>query len=299
MNGTGPYPASLLLLAGLMVWSCTREASPSVARDSENPPLIILERKEIEEIFLHLPRENVRLRREGGFWFLPDWNNHPADRVYVDVLLNALTGLSPGERVTIDPDEYSRYGLGAETKTISLRDGRGRELTALQVGKYGKHYREAYIKLPDQAQVYLAQTDLFPALSRVTWADRTVWRMLPEVIEEVFVTGFPRDFHAKRTARQTWESLLPGSHELDGSFAMGVLPRLAFLRAGNIEFEPRPERRFITERTINIVVASTTLRLELGHVNQEVILARRGTDPVIFKFSRALLQMIESAVSEP
>ncbi len=287
---------ALALPVALLLAACRNEPLPA---PPDSPPLAGLARDDITEIFLHLPREDIRLRRKGSFWHLPDWEAYPADAVYVDMLLGALTDLRRGERITADPADSERYGFGASAKTVSLRDEHGKELAAIQVGNHGANYRESYYKLPGQSEIFLTQTDLFPALSRVTWADRTVWRMAPEAVEEIVVTGFPRDFHVKRTVDQGWQVVQPAGARLPETFVTRDLPRFAFLRAGNIEYEPLPGQRFEARAAIHLRVASLTLSLELGQMDREIILGRKGVDKVIFKFGPSLPRWIESIAPSP
>lgn len=114
------------------------------------------------------PRGTVELRREGDAWTA---NGFPAAEETVVRLLAEVELATVGDLVASNPANHDRMGVSPDsaiTLEISV-DGTPRTLL---VGKSGRRFGTAYVRLPEDDDVYLLEADLRLQIDR----DVDAWR---------------------------------------------------------------------------------------------------------------------------
>lgn len=116
--------------------------------------------------------ESITLAREGADWTA---NDYPADSIALSRLWEALDGAEVGDVVATNPANHARMGVSSDsTWRLELRSAAGS--AALLIGKTGRAYNSAYVRLPEEDEVVLAFGDLRSSVTRREndWKDKTI-----------------------------------------------------------------------------------------------------------------------------
>lgn len=132
-------------------------------------------------------------------WQLKEHHHYHADTKKIVQLLNNLTALTYVEAKTSNPILYEKLGVeditnqAAQSVQLSLLDHSNKPIIALLMGKartakVGMSDSELYIRLPSQAQSWLAK-GLKP-IEKTThnWLDKTLVSIATEAIQQVAIT---------------------------------------------------------------------------------------------------------------
>lgn len=137
--------------------------------------------------------------RTSGQWGLPDRGGYPVQDTKLRGMLTALTELRLVEPRTSDPEQYIRLGVadpGArESKSSLLRvlDTGGKPIISVVVGHrrvrtQAKVPEQVYVRLPGQAQAWLAEGALQVDSDPQLWLDRDIMNIDHSRIANVTVT---------------------------------------------------------------------------------------------------------------
>ena len=238
------------------------------------------------------------LERRGDVWFLPRWRLYPAEPAYVQFLIETLAKLTIGKLAAVNPVDRSYFGLADEAKTLILRHENGNEIGRLQVGKGLDHYRRTYLQVGYQKAVRVVDAQLVPALYRSTWAKRTLWRFEEELLTEIVIRGFSKDFQAAKDRDGQWRLLRPAAYELSDSFFTELLPRLTHLRAGHVSLREAGDEPLAPMKYIQLTVDEIRLSLDLGKrdATSKSLPAWRQGEPVVFHLSAGLEDDLDAAI---
>jgi len=136
--------------------------------------------------------------RASGQWGLPDRGGYPVQDTKLRGMLTALTELRLVEPRTSDPEQYIRLGVadpGArESKSNLLRvlDTGGKPIISVVVGHrrvrtQAKVPEQVYVRLPGQAQAWLAEGALQVDSDPQLWLDRDIMNIDHNRIASVIV----------------------------------------------------------------------------------------------------------------
>ena len=120
-----------------------------------------------------------------GVWGLPSKGGYPIEQGKLHALLTALTELRLTEPRTSDPAEYARLGVedpnapAAGSNLLRVLDGAGKTLAELIVGHrrvrtQGNTPETVYVRLPGEAQSWLAEGQLEVDGDPQLWIDRDI-----------------------------------------------------------------------------------------------------------------------------
>lgn len=179
-------------------------------------------------------REGVAsLDRNGATWQVRERDNFPADAKKVDELVLKVARLDKLESKTSLPDRYERLDLqepdakDSRAKEVKLLDKDGKELAALVIGKrkftLGSKEGGTYIRLPGQAQTFLAMGELSPGDKMRDWLVRDIADIKDKQIKTVTVVhpDGEKVVVGKQTASETSFKILnlPQGFEPTSDFA--------------------------------------------------------------------------------
>lgn len=143
---------------------------------------------EITKIELSSSHNSLNFTHNNGIWSLAGHPDFPVYQERIRRLLNAIIDARYYEKRTADPQYLSNFGLspievaGSQTIKVVLSDTAGQTLTQFDVGSFnvdiGRGNHGAYLKFPNQFQVWLARVD-FIDLSTAwqDWAYSTLWNL--------------------------------------------------------------------------------------------------------------------------
>jgi hypothetical protein len=133
------------------------------------------------------------LSRTGESWGLAEKKGYPVDMAAVRKTLIGFTELDGAEPKTDDPKSYSKLGVdepgteGSISTLVTLKDGSGKELAALIVGKdhpsksfSGPH--QVYVRKPGEARSWLATGETDLKEKGADWLDKKILEVKRERI---------------------------------------------------------------------------------------------------------------------
>ncbi len=195
-------PFILVLLSLLMLYAWLRQADQRQQEkdfsDFQEPLLVGIDEADIAEISLELPQGRETIRLVDGKWRLPFHDNHLANDLYVQLLVDTLLTTPRGSIISENVNSHKKYGVDAQARVIIVKDKNSVELSRIYVGKPGLDHRSTYVRLRDKPEVRFVTIDLIPITSRSTWADTYVWRMVPSSIQGISIRAGNEWRHWKR-----------------------------------------------------------------------------------------------------
>jgi hypothetical protein len=170
--------------------------------------------------------DTVRLAREGGAWRV---NGYDADSAAVAGFLATLADTRVGDLVAANPANHARMGVSEDSAWTVVLDVDGGPRTLL-VGGRGPRYGTAYVRLPGEDQVYLAEGDLRARMDRSLpeWRRKRILAIDTAAVARVEVERGEAPYALVR-ADSAWT--LEGGDAADSSTVDAVLAALATVRA--------------------------------------------------------------------
>lgn len=126
----------------------------------------------VTEIRIDHGGATVTLRSSGEGWTA---NGYAGDEAAIDGFLSTLGEAVVGDLTATNPENHARMGVTPDSAyTMTVVTGSGER--TLLVGKSGRRFGTAYVRLPDDDDVYLLDGDLRAQLGRDVdaWRDRTI-----------------------------------------------------------------------------------------------------------------------------
>lgn len=118
----------------------------------------------------------VEIEKTDGRWRMPARQDWPANQREVSRALFRLSRARRQEAKTANPERHARLGVeaiaGAEAKGSELRLSGGGEPLRLTIGRNHPSLGGSYVRVGDEAQVWLLDVDIGPARNPVDWLDR-------------------------------------------------------------------------------------------------------------------------------
>ncbi len=174
----------------------------------------------------------VVLAGGAGAWTVNDLR---ADSGTVTRFWNVVTGLGVGDLVASNPANHGRMGV-ADGSAATLEIDVGGETRVLVVGDQGPRFGTAYVRLPRQNEVYVAEADLRSHVQRqlADWQNRVVVRIDTSAVARVEIE---RDGEPYVLVRGDSLWTFEGGAKTNSNTATGVISELANLIAAGILVE--------------------------------------------------------------
>lgn len=214
------------------------------------------------EIEIQSATGSIRLRRDADEWTLPDKTGIAAQGDRVRALLIGLATMKPTEPKTSNPDHYARIGVderaGPESRAtlVTVRDADGAQLASLILGDTTDAGR--FVRVPGQAQSYLANAAFDTPVETTLWTDRTLLRVDGNRVSSVVIEHPDgEEFAITRSSpdEPNFEIVpMPAGRTLSGPSAATPITRAL----SNLMFEDvRPATNPLDEETTVSVVYQT------------------------------------------
>jgi len=169
---------------------------------------------------------SVTLERGEGSWTV---NGFRADSATVARFWEAVGEAKVADLVGSNPDNHPRLGVTADSAwTVEVHQAQGTR--SLLVGKSGTRYGTAYVRLPDQAEVYLLEGGLRPTLTRALddWRSKRIARVDTSAVQQIELDRGGARYTLQR-ADSTW--VMADGSEADGTTVRDLLSELARMDA--------------------------------------------------------------------
>jgi hypothetical protein len=137
----------------------------------------------ISQVTLTQGDDTLVIRKDNGKWTIPP-RGYPASHGQVERILQALSDLQLTALVS-ESKHYERYDLDSKQAIeVTARD-QDTILRRFFAGKTASNYQSTYVRLPDDPNVYLAKSNLRPALDvdAASLQDKLVLSFAPDHIK--------------------------------------------------------------------------------------------------------------------
>jgi hypothetical protein len=187
--------------------------------------------------------KSIEVSSEGGSWSFKDGNaSYPASSEKVKAFFKALSQANELYKVSSNKDTWKSFGLEEGKRTLAVKDGAGKTLADISVGKDDSTGKQVYVSLAGKDTVY-AVSKVFTSYMRaddVAWSDL---RLFPagldkRDVQEISVkvdfpgeqdgdAGIKMDYRLVRDAKKPWKIAGNDTIELDtakvDAFVNGIL----------------------------------------------------------------------------
>jgi len=235
----------------------------------------------LESIEIGQSGSTVTLVRSGDTWTA---NGFAADAPVVSRLLDELAVSTVGDLAATNPANHARMGVVPDSAIDLTFTAAGRERRLL-VGKSGRRFGTAYVRLPDENDVYLLESDLRGQIARDLdgWRDRTMVAIDTAAVARLEVVRAGLTYSLER-GDSSWT--FAGGGETRASAVNGMLAELSRLVATGFFAEG--------DSIAQLPLAATTRAYdEAGAVLVEITIgggdgdrwARNGQDDYVYRVS--------------
>jgi hypothetical protein len=169
---------------------------------------------------------DVELTRTAGRWTV---NSFSADSGSVARFWEGMADATVGDRVGSNPANHPRLGVSSDSAwTLQVETSEGTR--SVLVGKSGSRYGTAYIRLPDENDVYLLEAGLRPLITRTLddWRDKRVARVDTAAVQRIELNREGSNVVLER-ADTLW--VLEDGGEADGTTVRSLLGEMARMDA--------------------------------------------------------------------
>jgi len=172
------------------------------------------------------PKDSVSLERKGTKWTV---NDFATDSGMVSDFFSTLRNTKIGELVSTNPANQAAMGVSKDSAWTLSFDVGGKAHTLL-VGKTGPRYATAYVRLPGQDRVYLANGNLRSEVTRpvADWRNKRIVALDTASVHRIEVERDGKSYTLLRSD-STWT--LAGGEAVDKTAVHDILDELSGLQA--------------------------------------------------------------------
>jgi hypothetical protein len=172
------------------------------------------------------PKDSVNLERKGTRWTV---NDFATDSGMVSDFFTTLRNTKVGDLVSTNPANQAAMGISKDSAWTLTFDLGGKARTLL-VGKTGPRYATAYVRLPGQDRVYLADGNLRSEVTRPVddWRNKRIVAVDTAAVHRLEVE---RDGESYTLVRSDSTWTLAGGEAVDKTAVHDILDELSGLQA--------------------------------------------------------------------
>ncbi|GBD44108.1 hypothetical protein HRbin40_01591 [bacterium HR40] len=236
---------------GLATWAVATRDVPVATLAVDRPLLPDLAHKldRVAEITVRTAERSMTARRTADGWVLAEAADYPVDPEQVRGIVLGLAEMRLLEARTDRPERLSRLelepvdGQGAKSRLVTLRDGEGKVLAEVVLGKrrfglYGPGKAGMYVRLADSHQAWLADRAIEVPDEPLDWLDRKILELPEDEVAEVVLQPGTADVATLQRAQEPSKEFtlleLPEGRRLDADKAKRVASAFATLSMTDI-----------------------------------------------------------------
>ncbi|MGE4063641.1 MAG: DUF4340 domain-containing protein [Rhodospirillaceae bacterium] len=271
------------VLAIVTVFAQPRVATSDRSGEPVFPGLIDRVQENLKAVVIRHSGGTISLDRDGNTFRYREKANYPADNDKVVDLVVDIARLTKLESKTSRPERYGRLDLqeptekGSNAKQVTLLDANGKEMAALIIGKrkytLGGKEGGTYVRLPGDAQTWLAQGEVNPGVAPRDWIARDIADVPDAAVKRVSVTTPKGDrvIAARGADEKFMIENLPKGVTLESEFTAEEYSRiLDGLEAEDVA--PADQMPFPKDQTYRAVVETvegSTITVEMVEVKDQ------------------------------
>ncbi len=192
------YLIILLVILGLSVYIYTRTSDRIQYALPEIHPV---QSSRLTRIVIEKPEARIELHKNESGW-VAGKRKYPVRPASIENLMASLNDLSLTDLVS-QSENYARYGLDSNSAIqVTAWDGKER-LRSFQVGKAASTFRNAYVKLREDPNIYLAAGNLKSTFDKnlEDFQDTTVLSFQQKQLREITLRAAGRSRTLRRTGK--------------------------------------------------------------------------------------------------
>ncbi|MGD8868732.1 MAG: DUF4340 domain-containing protein [Gemmatimonadales bacterium] len=250
--------------------------------------LALSDEAEVDSVVIATPEDTVRLVADGGDWTV---NGYEAMADAGESLERALEEAQIGQLVSRNPENHGRLGVAEDEGRRLTVYADGQAKLSIILGDRARGYREAYIRRPDDDEVYTISGGLISLAGRsvTDWRKKEILSFTRGDIAGIEYTYGDTTFSLTRDSAGVWHIGMDGP-VIDEADLSGALSQLAGLRAigfaadsvaDTLTWQPAARVRVVGPG--GAVLGDLTFLERAEEVGYYV---RRGNSPVVYTVSK-------------
>lgn len=247
------------------------------------PGLLERVQENLKSVVIQHAGGTISLDRDGNAFRFRERANFPADSEKVVDLVVDVARLTKLEGKTTRPERYARLDLqdpaekGSNAKQVTLIDNNGKEMATLIVGKrkytLGGKEGGTYVRLPGDAQTWLAQGEVNPGTAPRDWIEKKIADVPDAAVKRVTVANPKGDrvIAARGADEKFIIENLPKGVELESEFAAEEYSRiLTGLEADDVaQADQVPFPKGGTYTAVVETVEGSAITIEMAEVKDQ------------------------------
>lgn len=161
-----PFLISLIILVFSLGVFAYLKYQPRLSK-KETSNLFDLPVDKVNRIEIDRNESTTNLIKLEGKWKIEN-EDVEADEEKIANLIDGLTQLKISETVSVNPDNFSNFGVDQKATKVQLFDG-DNKLAEVLVGRAGPSFSKTYFRLPDKDEVYLSNISLRSRVIQTSW----------------------------------------------------------------------------------------------------------------------------------
>lgn len=150
---------------------------------------------DVAKVELISGEQRLEIVRDGEGWVLPSKTGYAAKPDRVRPTLIGIAEMKRTDARTSNAEMYARVGVedptqaGATGTLVVMRDASGEEIASVIVGRAAREglAEQRYVRLPSEAQTWLAEASIDVSLDAGSWLDRALTRIGGERVQSMVV----------------------------------------------------------------------------------------------------------------
>jgi len=237
---------------------------------------------EITDISLISAGSTIEFNKNETGWSLEDY---PVDTVRMNQLMDLFSELSIDRMITRNLDKHSKYEVSDQDSRFRARDGDGKDLLHLIIGKQGANYQETFVRADATNEVYAVKSNLSQYKDKTAkdfW-DRSITQFDVNQINHVKFSG-ELNYSLQREG-PVWSY---DGEQVDFEKVVNMLRPLENLKASNFADEIGADKAFYKALSVGFEDGSSLeLSFYLKDVNGALLLVKLSGNDKIFEYSKS------------
>ncbi len=239
---------------------------------------------------------DVTLFRTNGGWMIAGDREMHAALDKVELAFEMIAALPRTELVSIVPEKHAVFEVVEGPSTRLRAAGGGRVLADVLIGKRGPGFLSAYVRAPDDDEVYLSQRGFPSNVVRQVdfWRDREILSFDRAEATWLSIDAGHERTVLSRSAGREWRMTEPEDRRADAPAVDAALRVLSSLSASSFEDERPPSECGFDDPT-----AVISIDLASGTLPTVAIGSRDGTDYFVRREDRETIYRVPASRLEP
>ncbi len=278
-NNQTLYGAGILAVL-VMLYYLTQAGA--IDTKSVNADEFLVDKTEISTVELTGSKTTLFFTRDGSGWLL---ENYPVDSVRMNQFLALFSELQLDRLISKNTEKHSKYEVSDGSSRFHAKNGDGKDLLQLIIGKQGANYQETFVRADSENEVYAVKSNLSAYKNKTTkdfW-DRSITQFDVNQVDQVTFNGELNYVLDREGAVWSYNG-----EQVDFEKVVNMLRPLENLKASNFADEIGSDNSFYQGLSIGFQDGS---KLELNFfvkdANGALLLVEASGKDKLFEYSKS------------